>query len=379
MNWTDARPVNCLPRTNEMRIVVTGTRGIPGILGGVETHCEELYPRIVARGHEVYLVRRKCYARDAREEYMGVRLVDIAAPRMKSLEAVVHTFRSILLARKLHADIVHIHAIGPALLTPLARLLGLKVVFTHHGMDYRRARWGRVARAFLRLGERLGCRYADGVIVISHEILGHVVSRYGRRDARLIHNGVPSPVFVGDTSYLDGLGIEPGKYVLSVGRFVPEKNYHHLIRTFSSLGSTCRLVLAGGANMEDGYSVGLERMAKEHGVVLTGFVRGENLHALLTHARCFVLPSSHEGLPIALLEAMSYRLPVIASDIPANLEAGLPVGSYFRSGDWRELSARLSEATAGPLRRQDYPMDAYDWDTIAGQVMEVYEKCGKTV
>ena len=135
-----------------MKVVVTGTRGIPNILGGVETHCEELFPRMVQKDIDITIVRRKSYVHDSLAEYQGVKLVDITTPKKKSLEAVIHTFKAILKARSLHADIVHIHAIGPALLTPLARLLGMQVVFTHHGPDYDRDKWGVAAKTMLKLG-----------------------------------------------------------------------------------------------------------------------------------------------------------------------------------------------------------------------------------
>lgn len=357
-----------------MRVVVTGTRGIPNLLGGVETHCEKLFPRIAARGMEVFLVRRKMYAPDSLEEYEGVHLVDIKSPKKKAFEAIVHTFRAVWKAKKLHADVVHIHAVGPALLVPLARLLGLRVVFTHHGPDYKRDKWGKLAKAFLKLGERWGCRYADEVIVISRVIRELVANKYGRKDTHLIHNGVTTPDFVEDTVYLDELGLEKGNYILSVGRFVPEKNYHQLIRCFSSASSgTCRLVLAGDANIEDGYSRNLKQLAKENNVVLTGFVKGKKLHVLLTHAKGFVLSSSHEGLPIALLEAMSYRLPVIASDIPANLEINLERDDYFPVNNEQQLTDKIERMVHSPLRRVDYPMDAYNWDVIAEQTISVYK------
>lgn len=359
-----------------MKIIVTGTRGIPNILGGVETHCEELFPRIVANNDdiEVYLIRRKKYIQDSLKGYKGVHLIDIVAPKKKAFEAIVHTFLSVWTAKIHHADIIHIHAIGPALMTPLARLLGLKVVFTHHGMDYERDKWGKLAKTFLKLGERLGCRYANEVIVISQVIREFLADKYGRTNTHLIHNGVTEAEFMEDITYLEELGIEKGNYILSVGRFVPEKNYHQLIRCFSSVSTgTCRLVLAGDANIEDKYSRTLKQMAKENNVILTGFIKGKKLHSLLTHAKCFVLPSSHEGLPIALLEAMTYRLPVIASDILANMEVGLDKKSYFHLNDEQELADKIKQVINAPFQRIEYPMDAYNWDIIAKQTIDVYK------
>ena len=357
-----------------MKIVVTGTRGIPAIMGGVETHCEELFPRVVALGYDVTVMRRSSYVADSLTEWHGVKLVDIPTPRKKAFEAIVHTVRAVIAARRLGADVVHIHAVGPALVTPLARLLGMKVVFTHHGPDYDRDKWGVAAKMMLRLGEMLGCRFANRVIVISDVIRNLIASKHGRtKGVSLIYNGVPAADKCHFPEYFSELGITEGNYVLGMSRFVPEKNLHHLIEAFSRVKSEgLKLVIAGDSDFPDEYSEGLKRQAREEGVVLTGFIKGQKLHSLLTNARCFVLPSSHEGLPIALLEAMSYGLPVIVSDIPANLEVGLPDKCYFPVGDIDALASRLSVLCEDPLARIDYDMAKYDWDHIAKEVSDVY-------
>ena len=340
-----------------MKIVVIGTRGIPDILGGVETHCEELFPRIAKKNVDITLIRRKSYIHDSLTEFQGVKLVDIETPKKKSFEAIIHTFKAILKANSLHADIVHIHAIGPALLTPLARLLGMKVVFTHHGPDYDRDKWGFAAKTMLRLGERMGCMFANEVIVISEVINDILVRKYGRKNCHLIYNGVPTPDKIDSIDYLSEVGVEPCKYVFAMGRFVPEKNFHQLIRA---------------TDFEDDYSKKLKSLAKENGVILTGFIKGTKLHELLTHARCFVLPSSHEGLPIALLEAMSYDLPVIVSNIPANLEVGLAFDCYFQTGNEKQLQEKLQKNLVQDFCPVHYFMDEYNWDRIAEQVVSVY-------
>lgn len=357
-----------------MRVVVIGTRGIPDILGGVETHCEELFPRIVERGIDITIIRRKSYVHDSLTEYQRVELVDIETPKKKSFEAIIHTFKAVLKAKSLHADIVHIHAIGPALLTPLARLLGMKVVFTHHGPDYDRDKWGKAAKVMLKTGERMGCMFANEVIVISEVINDILVRKYGRRDCHLIYNGVPTANKIVNTCYLQKLGIEPYKYVFAMGRFVPEKNFHQLIHAFGALKQQdYKLVLAGDTDFEDDYSKKLKALAKENGIILTGFIKGEKLHELLTYAHCFVLPSSHEGLPIALLEAMSYGLPVIVSNIPANLEVGLTYDCYFQTGNEEQLQEKLRKNLAQEFCPVCYSMDEYNWDKIADQVVSVYE------
>jgi glycosyltransferase involved in cell wall biosynthesis len=163
-----------------------------------------------------------------------------------------------------------------------------------------------------------------------------------------------------------------------MGRFVPEKNFHQLIHAFAALGQhDYKLVLAGDADFEDDYSKSLKQLARENGVILTGFIKGKKLQELLSHARCFVLPSSHEGLPISLLEAMSYELPAVVSDIPANKEVGLPDECYFRVNDEQQLQDRLGTLLMQEYHAEKYSMDNYDWDKIAMQVVAVYNSMMK--
>lgn len=361
-----------------MKLVVTGTRGIPDIMGGVETHCEELFPRIAFMGEDVTVIRRASYVHDKMKEWKGVKLIDIATPKKKSFEAIIHTFRAVNQAKRMGAEVLHIHAIGPAMLTPYARILGMKVVFTHHGPDYDRDKWGKAAKMVLKLGERMGCMFANEVIVISDVIKNLIARKYGRTEhVHLIYNGVPSPDVCDYPEYFEQLGIEKGKYILGMCRFVPEKNLHHLVEAFVKMKNTfaddTKLVLAGDTDFEDEYSRGLKEMARKNGVVLTGFIKGRKLHSLLTNCRCYCLPSSHEGLPIALLEAMSYKVPVVVSDIPANLEVGLPKEDYFPCGNVKTLAEKLHEVMSKPQMSVDYDMGKYDWNKIARQVDEVYK------
>ncbi len=369
-----------------MKIVVTGTRGIPNIMGGVETHCEELFPRLATLGYDVTVTRRNNYVTQESDQciengiWNGVKLVDIPSPKKKSFEAIVHTFRAINKAKSLGADIIHIHAIGPALLCPYAKALGLKVVFTHHGPDYDRDKWGFAAKKMLKLGEAMGCKFADQVIVISDVIKNLIAKRCGRtKNVHLIYNGVPMPEICHEQNYFKDLGIEEGRYILGMCRFVPEKHLHDLVDAYLMLKSEKRipsyfsLVLAGDTDFEDDYSLALKEKARKNGVVLTGFIRGRKLHSLLTNAACYSLPSSHEGLPIALLEAMSYQLPVITSAIPANLEVGLNDECYHVVGDVNALAKKLEIICNAPISRINYDMSKYNWNTIAKQVSDIYQ------
>lgn len=368
-----------------MKIVVVGTRGIPDIQGGVETHCEQLYPRIAAMGHDVTVMRRSCYVtpQNRRKEYRGVSLKDIYAPRVKSLEAILHTFLAVIRARAMKPDLLHIHAVGPSVMIPLARLLGMKTVMTHHGFDYNRGKWGALAKAVLRAGERFGTRHASKVIVISDEIRRHLAEAYGRTDTELIFNGVPEAQPSSATDYIESKGLAAGKYVVAVGRFVPEKCFDMLIEAFHTSGLAeqgFRLAIAGGSDHPDQFSQKIECLAAEYPeeVVLTGFIKGEPLRQLLSHAALFCLPSTHEGLPIALLEAMSYRLDILVSDIEANLipeidnkEDTFPVSDVRALAE--ALHRKIGRQPESPLPyRRDYDLSAYDWDHIAQQTVALY-------
>ncbi len=360
-----------------MRVVVTGTRGIPGIQGGVETHCEELFPRLVRYGIDVTLVRRSCYVEPGNEIYQfkGVKIKDLYAPHQKSLEAAIHTFLALIWAKIHKADIVHIHSIGPGIMTPLARLLGLKVVFTHHGPDYERVKWGRLARFILKQGEMYATTYSNEVIVISQVIRDSLLQKYNRTNIHLIFNGVPDQTVSSGNNYITELGIESRRYVFTLGRFVGEKGFDLLINTFSRLSdTTIRLVIAGDSDHETTYSKRLKELARKKNIILTGFIKGEKLNQLFSHARLFVLPSYHEGLPISLLEAMSYRLPVIVSDIPANKQIDLPAGSFFVTGDEDSLYERLLFHLSVEYKPVEYDLSPYDWDRIALQTKSVYEQ-----
>ncbi|MDE5719364.1 MAG: glycosyltransferase family 4 protein [Paramuribaculum sp.] len=360
-----------------MKIAVAGTRGFPGIQGGVETHCRELYPRIAAMGADVTVMCRRPYmSPDAGGAYRGVRLDTIYSPRRQSTETILHTFLAVVKARMAGADIIHLHACGPALMAPLARLLGMKVVTTLHGHDYNRVKWGRMARMALRLGERAAMRASNAVISISEPITESLTAHYGTRTRLLtIPNGVnpPDAPSAADREWLSSLGLTPGRYVVAVGRLVPEKGLHTLIETASALREAARLriVVAGGADHPTAYSAALTRLAAESGVVMTGAVDHARINALLADAALFVMPSLHEGLPIALLEAMSHRLDVAVSDIESCRLPQLAPGDFFPPGDAASLAALIIDKTSHPAPRS-YDLTDYDWDRIAASVLDLY-------
>lgn len=361
-----------------MRIVVTGLRGFPGIQGGVETHCEELCPRMAALGGDITVTRRKPFIKERPPytTYQGVKFKDLNAPQKSGFEAAIHTFRSVWYAYRTKADLIHIQAIGPSIAIPLAKLLGLKVVATHHGPDYDRKKWGPLAKFILRAGESFAARWADEVIVISTVIQDILKKKYNRTNVHLIYNGVTRPPRTDSTDQICAWGLTPKRYILAVGRFVEEKNFDKLVSAFSQahLPADYRLVIAGDADHESPYSKSLKAAAKAHGVVLTGMIKGSPLQELYAHAGLFVLPSSHEGLPITLLEAMSHQIPVLVSDIPANNAVGLPPDCYFHY-DEAGCVAALTQALGEKVNHgvaHTYDLTRYDWDHIAQQTYAVY-------
>lgn len=362
-----------------MKVMVLGLRGIPDIQGGVETHVQHLYPRIASRGwHVEVLVRTPSVPSDQRW-FGNIRLRRIWCPRVRGLEAIVHSLLGVLYAGLARPDILHVHAIGPALVTPLARLLGLTVVVTHHGPDYDREKWGTLARWVLRTGEWAGMKCSNARIAISRVILDLIHDKYGR-SADLIPNGVVVRTASTEPGYVDSIGLTSGRYFLQVGRVVPEKRQLDLIRAYRALQPTAwKLVIVGGLSLDE-YSRQVQAEAAAAGAQLTGFQTGTALHELYSHAGAFVLPSSHEGLPIALLEALSYGLPVLASNIPANLEVGLDGSSYFPLGDVPALSEGLRRLTKQPqdersrLARRRFVSQQYDWDKIADKTLKVYAR-----
>jgi len=357
-----------------MKIIVLGTRGIPNIQGGVETHCEELYPRLAELGHDVTLITRTPYVKNKKiKTFKGVRLKHIFAPKNKTFEAITHTFLGVVYAGFKRPDYLHIHTVGPMLLTPFAKLLGLKVIVTNHGPDYNRQKWGKTAKSIIKLGERLGTKYAVKIVVISKVIDSILKNDYSRNDAVLIYNGVTTPAKSEKTNDIEALGLTSQEYMIAVGRFVEEKGFLDLVEAYAKINTKTKLVLVGNADHENNYSRLLKKQAKESGVILTGFLNGEKLNQIYTHAKLFVLPSYHEGLPISLLEAMSYNLDVLVSDIPANLEVNLEKDDYFKVGDVQKLSEALKRKLLVKGKRDFSKVinEKYNWDVIVQKFSKV--------
>ena len=369
-----------------IRIAVLGTRGIPDVQGGIETHCQHLFPRLAKMGFEITLFARKGYVKnDDPYAYQGIHVVPLKCSHKACFESITHTLRCWRAVRKMRPDIVHIHAIGPAMFAPLFRMTGAKVIYTHHGQDYMRAKWGKFAKFTLKAGELLGTKFSHRIIVISTYIQDLLKKMYRTNCTVLIRNGVEirTDAPKDELITLAHFGLEPQKYILACGRFVEEKGFHDLIAAYMKLPAELqqqyKLAIAGRPDHTSAYSQKLVKQAEKANVVLTGFISGDTLCAVQRNARLFCIPSYHEGLPIALLEALSYNLDVVASDIPANTEVPLPRDCFAKKGDVEDLAETIATHLASD-KPNDYSSiihEYYDWDKIAEQTAVVYRELAK--
>ena len=343
--------------------------------GGVERVVGELAPRLVARGCEVTVYCRRRYNALGPGMHHGVRLVDIDTLYTRHLEAIVHT--ALATPRALvDADLIHIHATGPSLMSWMPRLVRRPTVVTLHGLDWQRQKWGRAARLVLKAGARSAATFPHKLIAVGEHLQTHYEQTYGVSPT-FIPNGVsPIPPVVLSESGIAGL-TERG-FLLFVGRLVPEKGLERLMAGYAASGASLPLVIAGGATHMDDYADKLARLAPP-GVMLVGPKYGAQRDALLSHARAFVLPSLLEGFPLAALEAMEARLPVLLSDIPPHREllSGAPEAGWLIS-NWADGLSQLAARGEADLRArgavgQQLVRARYSWDQIADQTLDVYE------
>lgn len=364
-----------------MRICVIGLRGIPDVMGGIEMHCQHLYPRLASLDPNlrIVVIGRSGYVRRGRVG--DVHVVPLWAPRGKGVETLVHTPLAILYARVfLHPQVIHLHGIGPGFFAPLARLLGFRVISTHHAKDYDRAKWGRLGRWFLRAGEGMVARFANEVICVSSVIEAALSRRHprGRQRFVTIRNGAPPATARSgdDDGVLASLGLTPGSYVLAVGRIDPAKGFGDLVRAFDrARPSGLRLVIAGGSLADDTYTARLKQSASED-TVFAGVQPANQLRTLYQNAALFVHPSHSEGFPMVVLEALAADAPILVSDIPAHREVGLEEGSFFKVKDVDRLTVRLAEGNFDRLRcrRRLEILRENDWDAVARRHYEIILK-----
>ena len=380
-----------------MRIGVVGLITIggqsSGTAGGVEKLIEEVSVRLAERGHDVTVYCRAKYNREGATEFMGVRLRNLPAIYTKHLEAITHTFLSMMCAIR-ECDVIQFHSMGPALLSFIPRLFGRKTVCTLHGLDWKREKWGSFAKKVLKLGEQCAIRFPNRTTVVSRFLERYYPEAYGK-EVTYIPNGIP-PITERPLDKLKRFGLEQGKYILYLGRIVPEKGCHYLIPAFTQLDTDMKLLVVGDARHAGGYLDEVKKLAgDDERIIFAGALYGEEKEEAFSNACLFCLPSDLEGLPIVLLEAMGMGRCCLTSDVPELEEvinppqygytdpdpenAPSPHGVTFRQGDIEDLRAQL-ESLMGDLDRvaqlganaRRHAAIEYNWDRVAGQYERVY-------
>ena len=351
-------------------IAVIGTRGFPGIQGGVEVHGYHLYTHM--QDVHVRLYRRRAYLTEQSSQALpNIEYIDLPSTRIKGFEAVWHTLLSVLHILFHRPDVVHIHNIGPGMFAPLLRLMGLPVVLTYHSPNYEHAKWSGPARWLLRQCEKLSLRFSNRVIFVNR----YQMEKCGALDKSVfIPNGIDAVTRSESTTFLERHGIACGEYLLAVGRLTPEKGFEYLVEAANRLPQVGQVVIAGASDHDSAYRDLLERLDTGKKVIFTGFTTGEDLRQLYSHARAFVLPSVNEGFPMVLLEAMAYGQPILCSDIPGTRQVELPEKDYFKVKDVDSLCAAITRMLDAPVKGAiRYDLEQYDWLSIAQQVQQQYE------
>lgn len=371
-----------------MRIAMLGHKRVPSREGGIEVAVEELGARMTALGHSVTLYNRaghhvsgKHLDQARRKEYRGMQLRYVPTLDRKGFAALSSAFFSAFCAAFGPYDIVHIHAEGPAIMAWLPRLTGKGVVVTIHGLDHRRAKWGFLGRTAILLGERSAVLFAHEIIVLSENARRYFEETYHRTTV-LLHNGVnrpePRPAELIRSQY----GLTPGSYLLYLGRLVPEKGLDLLVRAYQALHTDKTLVIAGGASDSGAYMAQLQTLAAgDPRILFTGFVQGPLLEELYSNAYLYVLPSHLEGMPLSLLEAMSYGNCCLTSDIQECTRVIGSHGATFRCGDEADLRRALQQLCDDPALVQrfrqkaaDRVLERFSWDDAVRQTLQLYER-----
>jgi len=364
-----------------------GHKRIPSREGGIEIVVGELSRRMVRLGHSVTAYNRKSrhiagseFNTSRAKEWEGVALKWVYTPDSAKLNAIVYSAFATLRALFGHYDVLHFHAEGPCALLPLAKLFGKRCVATIHGLDWQRGKWGGFATRFLKFGERCAAKYADEIIVLSENVRKYFLDTYGR-ETHFIPNGIDAPAPCGSAVIEEKYALKKDGYLLFLGRIVPEKCVDMLVRAYRALDTEMPLVIAGGASHTSDYEAEVHALAAgDSRIIFTGFVQGEVLEQLYANAYIYILPSDLEGMPISLLEAMSYGNCCLTSDIPECTEVCGDYAVSFKKGDEGDLKAQLERLLNEPetvarlkSAAQAYICSRYSWDDVTEKTLALYQ------
>lgn len=374
-----------------MKITMIGQKGVPSRFGGIETHVTELSTRLVDAGHHVIAYARRWYSDKKEKRYNGIDIQYIPTIRTKHLDAIVHTALSLIHASLfVRPDIIHIHGVGPALLSWIPRILRPQatVIVTFHCIDRNHAKWNGFARLLLKWGEKAAVIFPHATITVSKTLQNYAAVEYGQ-ETEYIPNGISPRRVATNDILLEPFALQSYRYIAMVSRLVPHKGAHTLIAAWQQarekrpeLFSQMKLAIIGGSAFTDSYIQSLHTQAQgDNSIVFTGYQHGDTLKALFAGANFMVHPSTSEGLPIAILEAMSYGKAVIGSDIPENMEVIKEYGVPFSTGSIDELADAIIELAEDPMmaasighEARAFVEDMYNWDDIADETIDIYKR-----
>ena len=370
-----------------MRIAMLGHKRIPSREGGIEIVVEELSTRMVKLGHSVTCFNRSGHHVSGKEfdgsslkKYKGVKLKSVFTINRKGIAAMTSSVSGAVAAIFGNYDVIHFHAEGPCAMLWFPKLFGKKCIATIHGIDWQRAKWGGFATKYIKVGEKVAVKYADEIIVLSEGVQKYFLDTYGRKTV-FIPNGVNRPILRNPQLIKERFGLEKDDYILFLGRLVPEKGITYLIEAFKNVKTDKKLVIAGGSSNTEAFMQELKELAEgDERIVFTGFVQGQMLEELYSNAYVYTLPSDLEGMPLSLLEAMSYGNCCVTSDIAECAEVVEDKAILFKKSDIPDLQEKLQHACDNPdaVKKQkngaaDFICQKYNWDDVVKQTLELYQ------
>lgn len=373
-----------------MKIAMIGHKRIPSREGGVEVVVEELSTRLVQQGHQVDVYNRKgknvqdknAYKQNKKlKNYKGVNIITIPTINKKGLDALIYSFFASIRASFGKYDVLHYHAEGSCAMLWIPHLFRKKIVVTIHGLDWQRSKWGGFATKYIKFGEKLAVKYADEIIVLSKGVQQYFKETY-KRETHFIPNGVNKPIIREEKEIKEKWNLEKDNYILFLARIVPEKGLHYLINAFKQIKTDKKLVIAGGASHTNDYLEQIKEMAKnDDRIIMTGFVQGEILDELFSNCYLYCLPSDVEGMPISLLEAMSYGCNCLVSNIEESTQVTEEYATTFEKSNVEDLKENLERLLLNKNNNcemssniQKYILSKYNWDDIVRKIEEIYKK-----
>ena len=376
--------------SKKLNIAMIGHKRIPSREGGVEIVVEELSKRMVKKGHNITAYNRRGHHVSGKEfnsisnnneirQHEGINVITVPTIEKKGLAAVTSSFFATMKAVFKRYDCIHYHAEGPCVMLLIPHIFKIRTVATIHGLDWQRSKWGGFATWYLKLGEKIAAKYADEVIVLSENVRKYFLETYNR-ETKFIPNGIEKPEILSPKLIKSKWNLDKDDYILFLGRIVPEKGLQYLIDAFLEVKTDKKLVIAGGASDTNDFMNEIkEKAISDERIIFTGFVQGKELEELYSNAYIYTLPSDLEGMPISLLEAMSYGNCCLVSDIDECAEVVEDNGIVFEKGNVQDLKIKLQEVCNNPELVKKYKDNAseficskYNWDKVVKNTLKLY-------